>query len=107
MSYLNLDWKPVPIIPKFVDIVVNGISERLFKVKAFSQDLSAAEQRTKYIEDMLEDMRFKDFKQNAIQQAGINTFKNDPTNLPEDEEELSVHMPVSYTHLTLPTIYSV
>ena len=28
LSYLNLDWKPVPIIPKFVDIVVNGISER-------------------------------------------------------------------------------
>ena len=22
LSYLNLDWKPVPIIPKFVDIVV-------------------------------------------------------------------------------------
>lgn len=96
LSYLNLDWKPVPIIPKFVDIVVNGISERLFKVKAFSQDLLAAEQRTKYIEDMLEDMRFKDFKQNAIQQTGINTFKNDPTNLPEDEEELSVHMQLNY-----------
>ena len=25
LSYLNLDWKPVPIIPKFVDIVVNGM----------------------------------------------------------------------------------
>ena len=23
LSYLNLDWKPVPIISKFVDIVVN------------------------------------------------------------------------------------
>ena len=26
LSYINLDWKPVPIIPKFVDIVVNVIS---------------------------------------------------------------------------------
>ena len=25
LSYLNLDWTPVPIIPKFVDIVVNGM----------------------------------------------------------------------------------
>jgi len=33
LSYLNLDWKPVPIISKFVDIVVNGLSERLFDVK--------------------------------------------------------------------------
>ena len=29
LSYLNLDWKPVPIISKFVDIVVNGMAERL------------------------------------------------------------------------------
>ena len=28
LSYLNLDWTPVLIIPKFVDIVVNGIAER-------------------------------------------------------------------------------
>ena len=28
LSYLNLDWKPVPIIPKFVDIVVNGMANR-------------------------------------------------------------------------------
>ena len=33
LSYLNLDWKPVPIIPKFVDIVVNGMQDRLFKIK--------------------------------------------------------------------------
>ena len=38
LSYLNLDWKPVPIIPKFVDIVVNGMSDRMFDIKAFSQD---------------------------------------------------------------------
>ena len=38
LSYLNLDWKPVPIIPKFVDIVVNGISNRTWDIKAYSQD---------------------------------------------------------------------
>jgi len=34
LSYLNLDWKPVPIISKFVDIVVNGIAERTYDIKA-------------------------------------------------------------------------
>ena len=33
LSYLNLDWKPVPIIPKFVDLVVNGMQDRLFSIK--------------------------------------------------------------------------
>ena len=42
LSYLNLDWKPVPIIPKFVDIVVNGIAERAYDLKAYSQDPDAS-----------------------------------------------------------------
>ena len=36
MSHINLDWTPVPIIPKFVDIVVNGMHDRLFEVKAYA-----------------------------------------------------------------------
>ena len=96
LSYLNLDWKPVPIIPKFVDIVVNGISERSYNLNAFSQDVIAAKERTDYIEKMLEDMRFKAFKQNAKQQTGINTFNNNPEDLPENDEELSVHMQLNY-----------
>ena len=96
LSYLNLDWKPVPIIPKFVDIVVNGINERLYDVKAFSVDPVAAKKRTDYIENMLEDMQFKSFKQNVVQQTGVNTFNNDPNKLPQDDEELSVHMQLDY-----------
>ena len=38
LSYLNLDWTPVPIIPKFVDIVVNGLAERMYDIKAYSVD---------------------------------------------------------------------
>jgi len=96
LSYLNLDWKPVPIIPKFVDIVVNGISERLYDIKAFSIDPASANERTEYIEAVLEDMKFKAFKQNVVAQTGVNTFKNDPAELPENDEELSVHMQLTY-----------
>jgi len=96
LSYLNLDWKPVPIIPKFVDIVVNGINERLYDIKAFSIDPASAKRRTDYIEGILEDMNLKSFKNNVQAATGINTFKNDPMNLPEDDEELSVHMQLEY-----------
>ena len=82
LSYLNLDWKPVPIVPKFVDIVVNGIAERLYDIKAFSVDPVAAEKRTEYIENMVNDMKFKTFKSNALSATVINAFKNDPKELP-------------------------
>ena len=36
LSYLNLDWKPVPIIPKFVDIIVNGMAQRVYDIKAYA-----------------------------------------------------------------------
>ena len=53
LSYLNLDWKPVPIIPKFVDIVVNGIAERMYDIKAYSQDPHSTKARTNYMENIL------------------------------------------------------
>ena len=96
LSYLNLDWKPVPIIPKFVDIVVNGIQERTYDIKAFSIDPVAAQDRTDYIKNMQEDMKFKSFKLNVQAQTGINSFKNNPEELPRNDEELSVHMQLNY-----------
>ena len=60
LSYLNLDWTPVPIISKFVDIVVNGIAERTYDIKAFSQDQYGVSKRTKYMESILADMRTRE-----------------------------------------------
>ena len=50
LSYLNLDWKPVPIIPKFVDILVNGMTQRNYDIKAYSQDPYGVAKRTKYMD---------------------------------------------------------
>jgi len=96
LSYLNLDWKPVPIIPKFVDIVVNGMSDRLYDIKAFSQDPASVTKRTKYIESILLDMETKQLTENIKQDFGIDLFYNDPAKLPENEEELSLHMQLEY-----------
>ena len=96
LSYLNLDWKPVPIIPKFVDIVVNGIAERAYDLKAYSIDNIATAARTKYVQGLVEDMRLREFKEGVIAATGIDTFKNDKENIPESEEELSVHMQLDY-----------
>ena len=96
LSYLNLDWKPVPIIPKFVDIVVNGISERNFDIKAYSQDPYGVEKRTQYMESLIRDMQTKELNDFAAEQFGINLYENDKEILPKNKEELELHMQLSY-----------
>ena len=96
LSYLNLDWKPVPIIPKFVDIVVNGIAERMYDVKAYSQDPHSTQARTNYMENILRDMKAKEYIDTVQEVLGVNTYNTDPKKLPVDETELSVHMQLDY-----------
>jgi len=96
LSYLNIDWKPVPIIPKFVDIVVNGIAERTYDVKAYSQDPASVQKRTDYVESLLKDMRTRQFSDSVFNEFGINLYENDPDTLPENEEELQLHMQLDY-----------
>ena len=96
LSYLNLDWKPVPIIPKFVDIVVNGMSDRIYDVKAFSQDQSSVQERTNYVESMIMDMQTKQLTEKINNETGIDIRNHDPEKLPETEEELALHMQIDY-----------
>jgi len=96
LSYLNLDWTPVPIIPKFVDIVVNGMSDRLFKVKAYAQDAMSQAKRSKY-QDMIESqMVSKDILTTIKDKTGVDTFMMDPEQLPETDEELSLYMQLNF-----------
>lgn len=96
LSYLNLDWTPVPIIPKFVDIVVNGMSDRLFKVKAYAQDAMSQSNRSKY-QDMLESqMVSKDILTTIKEKTGVNAFMMDPEELPETDDELALYMQLKF-----------
>ncbi len=96
LSYLNLDWTPVPIIPKFVDIVVNGISERLYDIKAYSQSPNGVSKRTEYMENILADMQMKEFNEETMQEFGIDTRASEVETLPATDEELGLHMQLNY-----------
>jgi len=97
LSYLNLDWKPVPIIPKFVDIVVNGMSQRVFDIRAYSQDKFGVDKRTKYMEDILKDMKSIPFTQMAAQRGvDVRSSEMETQDLPANEDELSLHMQLNY-----------
>ena len=96
LSYLNLDWKPVPIVPKFVDIVVNGMSQRNYEINAFSQDEFGVSKRTEYMESVLRDMRTREFNDAAKANFDIDLYENSPEMLPDTEEELKLHMQLNY-----------
>ena len=96
LSYLNLDWTPVPILPKFVDIVVNGMNDRMFDVKAYAQDAMSAAHRSQY-QDMIEgQMVAKDILLVMSEDFQINPFTMNPDELPESDEELSLYMQLNY-----------
>ena len=96
LSYLNLDWKPVPIIPKFVDIVVNGMQDRLFTIKAFAQDPTSVKERTDFVESVQIDMQTKDFVDDVNNTLGINISNTDPDDLPASNDELELYMQIGY-----------
>ena len=96
MSYLNLDWKPVPIIPKFVDIVVNGIAERTYDIKAYSQDPFGVEKRTEYMQKILRDMEAQELDQYAVENFGLDLRESKVPELPKNEDELNIHMQLNY-----------
>ena len=96
LSYLNLDWTPVPIIPKFVDVVVNGMSDRLFKVKAYAQDAMSQAKRNKYQEMLESQVAGKEILSQIQELSGVNPFVMDPNELPNNDEELNLYMQLNY-----------
>jgi len=96
LSYLNLDWKPVPIISKFVDIVVNGLSNKDYEIKAFAQDPIALKKRTDYATAILQDMAAKPYLDSLQATLGVSEYQTDPKQLPESKEELDLHMQLTY-----------
>ena len=96
LSYLNLDWTPVPVIPKFVDIVVNGMAQRTYDIKAFSQSPNGVDKRTKYMQGILNDMETAEFDATLEQEFGINSRESDIEELPRNTDELGIHMQLNY-----------
>jgi hypothetical protein len=97
LSYLNLDWKPVPVISKFVDIVVNGMTQKGYKINAMATDPFALKQRTNYAFNALRDIENKEILDQISAEFGQNLYATaDPSKLPENKEELDLFMQLSY-----------
>jgi hypothetical protein len=97
LSYLNLDWKPVAVLSKFVDIVVNGMTDKGYEIKSFASDPFAVKQRTQYVFDAIKDMQSREQIESLNQATGQNFYSSvNPDALPQNEEELELYMQLSY-----------
>ena len=96
LSYLNLDWTPVPIIPKFVDIVVNGMSDRLFKVNCVAMDAMSAEKRNQFQSMVERNSISKSLFLQIEQDFKVPMFDVDPKTLPETDSEMELYMQLNY-----------
>ena len=98
LSYLNLDWKPVPIISKFVDILSNGISNKSYDINAFAQDPGSVQKRTNYAEMLAQDVFARDTMKRITDMLGSELFNTTipEEQLPQTPDELELHMQLSY-----------
>lgn len=97
LSYLNLDWKIVPIIPKFVDIIVNGMVDKGYEIKAFANDPFAIKERTDFAFNALRDIINKEQIEQLNALTGGNFYASaDPGSLPATQEELDLYLQLDY-----------
>lgn len=97
LSYLNLDWKPIPVISKFVDIIVNGISNKSYKIRAVAQDPHSVIKKTQYTQSILRDMMAKKLLNKIQDTFGVNLYNTqNPESLPEDQEELEINVQLNF-----------
>jgi len=98
LSYLNLDWKPVPILSKFSNIVANGITQKQYDINSYAQDPQSLKKRTDYAENIAFDMRTKEARAiaNKVIPNDLSKSGLPEGSLPESMEERDLHMQLSY-----------
>jgi len=97
LSYLNLDWKIVPVIPKFVDIVVNGMTDKGYEIKSFATDPFAVKERTDFAFNAIRDITNKEQIEQLNALTGGNFYASaEPENLPATQAELDLYLQLNY-----------
>lgn len=95
-SYTNYDWRPIQVIPKFVNLIVNQMTERLFEVKAeatdkYSTDLKDTHRRS------LEDLMYgAPAMEEAKKTMGVDLFPQNFEEYPATQEEIDLYMQLKY-----------
>ena len=97
-SYLNLDWSVIPIIPKFVDVIVGSLTNQDYQVLCNAIDPISTQKRKDDMMDMAVDIMTKDFAEKLSEVSGLPMGPS--ANTPETDEELELYMQLNYKQAT-------
>lgn len=95
-SYVNYDWRPLQIIPKFVKLIVNQMTERLFDVKAEAVDNYSTDLKDTYKKSLESFMLAKPTMMEAKKTLGVDLAPQGAEEYPETQEEIDLHMKLKY-----------
>jgi len=95
-SYINYDWRPIQVIPKFVKLIVNQMTERLFDIKAEATDKFSTDLKDKHKKN-LEDLIYAQPAMKAAQEElGVNLQPDNMGDYPQTQEEIDLYMKLKY-----------
>jgi hypothetical protein len=95
-AYTNYDFRPIQVAPKFVKIIVNQMSERLFDIKAEATDKYSTDLKDDYRNALQSVMISRPIMEEAQKVLGLDMFPEGFDKYPHTQEELDLHMQLEY-----------
>lgn len=95
-SYTNYDWRPLQIIPKFVKLLSNQMTERLFDIKAEATDKFSTDLKDDYKKNLQNLMDTLPVMKEAEKQLGVDVAPTGLDEVPTTQEELDLFMKLKY-----------
>jgi len=93
-TYMNLDWNVVSIIPKFVDVVVNGLAEQEYEMNVSAIDKVSVNRKLRDRNKFFVNMLNKDYNEQFSQISGIP--QQNSGFVPDSSDELDLYMSLNY-----------
>ncbi len=95
-SYTNYDWRPIQVVPKFLNLIVNQMTERLFNIKAEAIDKFSTDLKDKHKTTMEDFIFAKPAMMEANKVLGVNVMPDNASEMPETQEEVDLFMALKY-----------
>lgn len=93
-SYMNIDWTPVSIVPKFVDVICGGMNNQEYEVIATAIDPVSEKKRENKKNKLFYNMMNRDFLNDISSKSGMDFAPKGY--VPESQDDLDLFMRLSY-----------